>query len=126
MFLNILISERLAIVGKRLIDAATLESRTAGRVQALREDLSSVEHRQSELRKELERLDMQAQQLRASIKDGDLQARQRKEAISVLKAEQTSIETAFIIKTGEIETVTKMEKLLQDELQEIQDLAWLS
>ena len=69
---------------------------------------------------------MQAQQLRTSIEDGDMQVHQKKEVIASLKVEQTNIETAFIIQSGEIETVTKMEQLLKDELQEIQDLAWLS
>ena len=69
---------------------------------------------------------MQAQQLRTSIEDGDLQVHQKKEVIASLKVEQTNIETAFVIQSGEIEIVTKMEQLLKDELQEIQDLAWLS
>ena len=71
------------------------------------------------MRNELEPLDVQAQQLKASIEDDDLQVHQKKEVITTLKDEQTSIETAFAIKTSKIKIVTKMEKLLQDELQDI-------
>ena len=44
-------SQHLAFVGKRLIDANTLESEAMVQVHSLREDLARVEHKQSELRK---------------------------------------------------------------------------